>query len=47
MTLYDFSNIKDSQIRECREKDNICRCMEEIGVKEYILDGTEDLLLVA
>lgn len=47
ITLYDFSNIKGSQTKECDEKSNIYECLEKYGVKKYILDGTEDILLVA
>ncbi len=47
ITLYDFSDIKGSQTRECDEKSNIYECLEKLGVKKYTLDGTEDILLVA
>ena len=45
--ILDFSDVKQSQVRECYEKNNSCECMKEIGVKKYILDGTEDILLVS
>lgn len=46
ITLYDFSDIKSSQTHQCDNNSNICECLKEIGIKEYTLDGTEDVLLI-
>ena len=45
MTLLDLSDASRKELGECKEKSNVCDCLKQIGVKEYILDGTQDVVL--
>lgn len=44
-TLLDLTNASRQDLGECKEKSNVCECLKNIGVKEYVLDGTEDVIL--